>query len=58
MTNATQFIHVIENLEKEVKEKPQKHLILNSLGIKEDWSQILEQEIFFLLKYNYQEPTR
>lgn len=45
VTNATQFIQVVENLEKGVKEKPQKNLILSSLGIREDWFQVLEQAI-------------
>ena len=45
VTNAAQFTRVIENLERGVKEKPQRELILSSLGIREDWSKVLEQAI-------------
>lgn len=45
VTNAIQFAHVVENLETGIKEKPQKDFILSRLGIREDWSKVLVQEI-------------
>ena len=45
VTSATQFARVVGNLESGIKEKIQTDIILSSLGIREDWSDVLGQAI-------------